>query len=451
MSNNQEYVNWFRQSSPYINAHRGKTFVLMVDGEAIAHPNFANIIHDIALLNSLGVRLVICHGARPQIEARLEQQELRSQFHKGLRITDMQALWAITQAVGSVRAQIEALLSMGLPNSPMHGAKIRVVGGNLVTAKPIGVIDGVDHQHTGTVRRIDHESINHFLDTKDIVLLSNLGYSTTGEIFNLALDDLAVATAAALRADKLIVLDQQSGILDHSAQLVRELDLFAAEQLLRAETQGSGNKNTHQLSHDSTSLHNGLSTLVKACRNGVNRGHLISYAEDGALLEELFTRDGAGTLVSKSNYEQVRQAHIDDVGGILELLSPLEANGTLVKRSRELLENEVERFAVIDRDGMIIACAALYPYTDNRTAELAGVVTHPDYRGGQRAARVLLHLENTARQQGVDTVFILTTQTAHWFIEQGFKESSVEQLPEEKLKLYNFQRNSKVFVKSLIE
>lgn len=429
---NHEYVSWFRQSSPYINAHRGKTFVLMLDGEAIAHPGFANIIHDIALLNSLGVRLVICHGARPQIQARLQEQSLESRFHNGLRITDMKSLWAITQAVGSVRAQIEALLSMGLPNSPMHGAQIRVVGGNLVTAKPLGVIDGVDLQHTGTVRRVDYNSINHFLDTQDIVLLSNLGYSTTGEIFNLALEDLAIATATALDADKIIVFDQQAGILDHTAQLVRELDLFAAEQLLRNEPSNRG-----------------LSTLVKACRKGVNRGHLISYAEDGALLQELFTRDGAGTLVSQSHYEQIRQAHIDDVGGIMELLEPLEEKGTLVKRSRERLENEVEQFAVIDRDGMIIACAALYPYENERIAELAGVVTHPDYRGGQRAARVLLHLENTARQQGIDTVFILTTQTAHWFIEQGFSESTLEQLPPEKQKLYNFQRNSKVFVKSL--
>lgn len=427
------YVQWFRQSSPYINAHRGKTFVLMFEGDAISHPNFTNVVQDIALLNSLGVRLVLIHGARPQIDSALRTLGAESRFHNDLRITDRQALTAVKAAVGYVKSDIESRMSVGLPNSPMHGARLRVLSGNFITAKPLGVIDGVDFQHTGEVRRIDHQAIRELLQNGNTVLLSCLGYSPSGEAFNLAVEDVAQHTALALQADKLILMGLNGGILDEDGNTEHEVTCGMLEQDLKRMT---GEARCH------------AELALRAVRQGAPRVHLVSYAQDGALLEELFTREGTGTLVTQDPYDQLRPARIDDVNGILSLLKPLEDQGILVRRSRELLETEIHRFNVIERDGMITACAALYPYSDDR-AELACVAVHPDYRRGHRGQRLLEQLEQEARRRQYKQLFVLTTRTAHWFIEQGFVAGEVSELPEERQKMYNFQRNSKVFFKSL--
>jgi len=410
-------IRWFRNTAPYINAHRGKTFVLMMGGELAQHENFAHIVHDIALLNSLGIKLVLVHGSRPQIAERLERAGLETQFHNKLRITDAAAMEHVKDAAGSLRAQFEALLSMGLPNSPMQGASIRVCSGNFVTAKPLGVVDGVDFHHTGQVRRIDSVGINQQLDENSIVLLSPLGYSPTGEIFNLPLEDIAVQCARTIGAEKLMLFGSAPGITDANGELLRQCAVGAIDQLNIAEP-------------EQASL---LHTASLACAAGVPRCHVIGYRDDCALLEELFTHDGSGTLIANDDYEQSRTATIDDVGGIIELIEPLEAQGVLLKRSRELLETEIAHFRLLERDGRILACAALYPF----------------YRGGQRGQRLLKELEQEARRQGLDKVFVLTTQTTHWFIEQGFKETSQEALPDQRQALYNLQRNSKVFIKVL--
>ncbi len=438
-----DYVKWFRHSSPYINAHRGKTFVLMLDGEALAADNFPNTVHDIALLNSLGVRLVLVHGARSQIEARLAEKGLPTRIHRHLRVTDEATLVCVKEAVGSLRSELEARFSLGLPNSPMHGASIRVCSGNFVKAKPLGVHEGVDFCHTGEVRRIDHQAIRRQLDDGALVLLSNLGYSPSGELFNLSVEDVAAQTAIALQADKLICFGSEAGITNSRNERVSELLTRAAERLLHQyqARQGSAEEPPTELARQ-------LEALTRACRGGVKRGHLISYQDDGALLIELFTRDGSGTMVIQESYEQVRPADIDDVAGLLELIQPLEEAGVLVRRSRELLEQEIERFTVVDMDGTIIGCAALYPFEDN-CAELACVAVHPSYRGGQRGDWLLEAVEDRALEQGITRLFVLTTRTAHWFIERGFSQTSPDALPDKKKSLYNFQRNSKVFEKRL--
>jgi len=429
----RENIRWFRNTAPYINAHRGKTFVLMLGGELAQHHNFPNIIHDIALLNSLGIKLVLIHGCRPQIAARLKRAKLKTPFHNNLRITDAAAMEHVKDAVGSLRAQIEALLSMGLPNSPMQGARMRVCSGNFITANPLGVVDGVDFLHTGKVRRVDSAGIRVQLEQDSIVLLSPLGYSPTGEIFNLALEDIAVHCAAAIGAEKLLLFGGEAGITDQKGELLRQCAVGAIDRL-------------SVTSAEQAAL---LKTAELACSAGVERCHIISYKEDCALLEELFTHDGSGTLIANDDYEQSRVATIDDVGGILELITPLEDQGILVKRSRELLETEIDHFRLLERDGRIIACAALYPFAEENCGEVACIVSHPDYRGGQRGQRLLQELEQEARRQGLAKVFVLTTQTTHWFIEQGFEESDEEALPGQRQSLYNLQRNSKVFFKTL--
>lgn len=441
-----EYANWFRHSSPYINAHRGNTFVLMLDGEVIAHNNFTNIVHDIALLNSLGVRLVLVYGARPQIEQRIEQKGIKTRLHHHFRITDKETLTCAIEAAAGVRTEIEARLSSGLPNTPMTGSCIRVVSGNFITARPVGVLDGIDMAHTGEVRRLDKALISQQLDNGNIVLLPHLGYSPTGELFNLAVEDVATCAASELKADKLILFGAEDGIMDSTGNIRSELLTKTAERLVThyiASLEGTDKPHTELSRH--------LSAAVTACRNGVKRCHLISYKKDGALLGELFTRDGLGTMVLPESYEQLRAANIEDVAAILELIKPLEQNGTLVRRSREILESEIEQFTLIERDNVIIGCAALYPFSDEKVGELACVAIADEYRGSDRGNKLLQTIKAQARQQNLQMLFVLTTKTSHWFVEHGFNEGTIEQLPGEKKQFFNLQRNSKVLMLSLVD
>lgn len=441
-STTQDYVHWFRHSAPYINAHRDKTFVLMFGGEAVQHHNFQHIIHDIALLHSLGIRLILVHGARPQINQNLLERHIETPFHQNRRVTTRESLRGVMNAVGSIRLEIEALLSMGLANSPMYGARIDVVSGNFVTAKPYGIREGIDFQLTGEVRSVDTDAIQRHLDNHNIVLLGPTGYSTTGEVFNLLAEEVATKTAIALKADKLIFLGEKQGLMNEQKQLLRELSSRQLEPYIQQ----------NQQQYPEFALH--LKQAQQASLSGVHRVHLISYAYDGALIEELFTRDGIGTLITDAHYEEVRIANIQDVGGLINLLRPLEQEGILVYRSRERLESEIEQFAVIERDGMILACAALYPIPagsdEIRSAEIACVAVDSSYRKSNRGSQILQFLETKAKQQGIHQLFVLTTRTAHWFLEQGFIPASVDDLPNARQALYNYQRNSLVFKKTLI-
>ncbi|MCX4026164.1 amino-acid N-acetyltransferase [Endozoicomonas sp. SM1973] len=430
-----EYVSFFRHSSPYINAHRGRTFVLMIGGEAIADNNFGNIIHDIALLNSLGVRLVVVFGARPQIDQYLKERQVACKFHQHQRITDKEVLESVKDAVGNLRIKIESMLSMGLANSPMYNARIRVIGGNFVTAKPIGVVDGVDFLHSGDVRRIDRKAISQQLDDGYVVLLSCLGSSPTGQVFNLATEDVATQAAISLGAEKLIIFGSKSGIQDNNNQLIRSMKPAEALRILKQST----SLETKRL----------LSAALTACEGGTDRAHIISHQQDGALLQELFTRDGSGTLITHDGYEEIRQGNIEDVGGIIKLIQPLEKQGVLVRRSRKQIEQEINLFTIIERDGTIIGCAAFHPYPDSDSAELACVAVHQDYRGNDRGNLLLQHNEEAARKQGIKALFVLTTKTAHWFLERGFEETTLDELPNAKKNTYNPKRGSKVFVKKL--
>ena len=431
------FVDWVRQATPYIHAHRGRTFVIAFGGEAVAAAGFSNLIHDIALLHGLGVRLVLVHGARPQIEERLKEHQIELRYVNGLRITDDTALACVKEAAGVARVEIEALLSMGLANSPMAGVRIPVASGNFVTAKPIGVLDGVDYQHTGVVRRVDRHSLVQRLDAGAVALMPPLGYSPTGEVFNLSAADVARSAAMALKADKLIFLIEEPGVCDETGALVSNVLSGEVESLLAA-AQG--------LPED---LAQALRAGADACIHGVDRVHLIDRHRDGALLRELYTRDGSGTLITGQPYEGMRPARIEDVNGILDLLRPMEERGILVRRSRERLETEIERFHLMERDGLVIACVALYPYPAQGMAELASVAVHADYRNRGRGDKLLEHMEAIARARGLTRLFVLTTQTAHWFQERGFAPAGLEALPAEKQADYNLRRNSQVFIKDL--
>ncbi len=441
VQDSKQLVNWFRSSAPYINAHRNKTFVLMIGGEALDSNDFQHIINDIALLNSLGVKLVLVHGVRPQIQKQLDFHGHSSKFHNNLRITDDKSLALIKQAVGAVQIELQARLSMGLANSPMQGASIHTVISNVVTAQPIGVKDGIDFCHAGKVRKIDIEGIKKQLQSGAIPVISPLGYSVTGEVFNLLAEEVATQVAIALTADKLIGFCSNEGVLDEQGRVISELLPEQAQHYIDLMEQESDQaSDTLQF----------LRAAVAACKAGVTRSHLISYYQDGALLKELFTRDGVGSQIVKESYERIRTATIDDIGGLLELIEPLEKQGILVKRSRELLENEIEHFQIVERDGMVIGCAALYPFQEEKMGELACLVSHPKYRRSARADNLVVHIERKARELGLEAIFVLTTQSIHWFRERGFRFAEINELPAAKKELYNLKRNSKVLIRKIL-
>jgi amino-acid N-acetyltransferase len=432
-----EFVAWFRSVAPYINAFRGRTFVVAFGGEVVADGKFLELTHDFNLLASLGVRLVLVHGARPQIEQHLSRNSLEDRYHQNIRMTDAETMMCVKEAVGRVRVEIEALLSMGLANSPMANADIRVAGGNFITAQPMGVINGVDLLHTGKVRKVDVAALRDRMEFGEVVLLSPLGYSPTGEVFNITLEDVATQTAIALDADKLIFLMDTDGVTDGKGALISELTVADANKVLSSR---------RKLPEDVALF---LPCAVRACEAGVTRTHLISRHTDGAILHELFSDDGIGSMVVESTLYTLHNATINDVGGILQLLQPLEAEGILVRRNRELLEREIGRFVVMKHDRRIIGCAALYPFPDEASAELAGLAVHPAYRNQGYGEALMEHIIATAKARGLRRLFVLTTRTAHWFVERGFKEVDVGQLPAQKKLLYNYQRRSKVFMREL--
>lgn len=434
------FAELFRGAAPYINTHRGRTFVITFSGELLESPRFPELIQDIALLNSLGIRLVLVHGARPQIEQRLEEFDARSEVINGLRVTNEDALLCVKESAGTIRTELEGMLSTGLPNSPMAGADIRVASGNLVTARPLGVRDGVDYQHTGEVRRIDTEAIGKLLDGGFIVLLSPLGTSPTGEIFNLSSEDVATSAAIQLKADKMLALSSAAALLDPRNRPIHELTPDEAEQLLQQGKSIPEQTRRHLLS------------AIHACRQGVPRAHLLDSDTHGALLQELFTRDGVGTMVTAERYDEIRQATIDDIGGIIELIQPLEAEGILVPRSRERIEIQIDHYIVMERDGTIIGVAALFPYEQQRVAEIASLAIHPSYQSQGRGKVLLQYIDRSLsrlKESPIEQLFVLSTRTAHWFQELGYVPAKISDLPVERQSLYNYKRNSKVFIRTL--
>ncbi|MES2356602.1 MAG: amino-acid N-acetyltransferase [Pseudomonadota bacterium] len=433
----EKFVSLFRESAPFIYNHRDRTFVIAFGGEVVADGKFVELIHDLNLLVSLGCRLVLVHGSRPQVEAKLKERGAKPRYAQNRRVTDPVALECVKEAIGTLRIDIEALMSLGLANSPMAGADIRVASGNFITAKPIGVVGGVDFQHTGEVRKVDVAAIRQRLDLEETVLLSPLGYSPTGEIFNLTLEDVATSVAIALKADKLIFLMDTEGVKDAKGELQTELTAQQAEDIIAA-----GRRQPQDVSIY-------LPCVAHACRHGVGRAHLISRHVGGAILIELFTHDGVGTMITRDPLETLRPATIDDVGGLLRVIQPLEEEGILVKRNREVLEREITNFSVLTYDEMVIGCAALYPFPGEKSAELACLAVDRDYQGYGKGEQILNYMEKQAKQQGFKCLFVLSTRTAHWFVERGFVETDVERLPKEKQALYNYRRRSKIFAKKL--
>jgi amino-acid N-acetyltransferase len=441
MSTSPEFVAWFRSAAPYIRTFRGQTFVIAFDGDVIDEGNFTDLTHDINLLVSIGVKVVLVHGARPQIERSLKSKKLKSNVsNHQIRVTDEDTLLCVKEANGRLRLEIEALLSMGLPNTPLAGSPIRVTSGNFVIAQPKGILNGVDMLYSGDVRKVRHEAIIQRLEDGELVLLSPLGYSATGEIFNLTHEDVASEVAIAIKANKLIYLCDQAGINDKHGNLLQELTV---SEIKLTEKKKGKSKIPSQVQDRI------FQGLIRASEGGVDRLHIIDRKINGGILLELFTHEGIGTMISQDSLESIRTATQDDIGGILNLIEPLEKEGVLVKRPRETLETEIQKFIIIEHDGLTIGCVALNPFQEEKAGELACLAVHPDFQNTGVGERLLKAIEANCKKQKLKNVFVLTTKSSHWFLENGFKKTLLEALPKEKAKLYNYQRNSKIYNKEM--
>ena len=443
---NFTFVPWFRSVAPYIHKFRNQTFVVGICGEAIAAGKLAHLAQDLAMIQSMGVKVVLVHGFRPQVNEQLKAKGHAAKYSHGMRITDEVALDCAQEAAGQLRYEIEAAFSQGLPNTPMAGSTIRVISGNFITARPVGIVDGVDFQHSGLVRKVDVAGISRTLDFNAMVLISPFGFSPTGEAFNLTMEEVATSVSIALQADKLIFVTEVPGIRTHPDQagseenpVDTELPLAAAEQLLARAPAGQQPSDTaFYLQH-----------CVTACKAGVERSHIIPFAVDGALLLEIYVHDGIGTMVVDEKLEELREATADDVGGILQLIEPFEKDGTLVKRSRTEIERDAGHYTIVEHDGVIFACAALYPYPEAKTGEMAALTVSPQSQGQGDGEKILKRIEQRARAAGLQSIFVLTTRTMHWFIKRGFVQMDPEWLPDARKRKYNWDRKSQVLVKKL--
>jgi len=438
------FVPWFRAVAPYIHAYHGKTFVVGVAGEAIAAGKLETLVQDLAILHAMGVKIVLAHGFRPQVNEQLRAKGHEPRFHKGIRITDAVALDAAQEAAGQLRFEIEAAFSQGLPNTPMANATVRVVSGNFLTARPVGIVDGVDTLRSGLVRRVDHTAIRRAIESDAVVLLSPFGFSITGEAFVLAMEDVATAAALALQADKLVFMTEIAGIRENAddpeAPIDTELALADARRILAAMPPPT-------LASDTPFY---LQHCVKACEGGVERSHILPYATDGALLLEVFTHDGVGTMVVDEKLESLREAGSDDVAGILQLIEPYERDGTLVRHERSEIERDVSNYTVIEHDGIIFGCAALYPYPEARSGEMAALTVSALAQGKGDGERLLKRIEHRAKSMGLTSIFVLTTRTMHWFLRRGFVQVDPDWLPDARKRKYNWDRRSQVLVKKLV-
>jgi len=417
-------INTFRAAAPYIYAHQASTSVITLPTEIVTSDSLGELIQDLALMQTLGIKLIIV-------------------FDTGLfrarspKVVDHNKMIKLQHLIGEYQTRLESLFSTGLVNTPMAGMKLTTVSGNFVLAKPVGIVDGIDQQYRGEVRRIETHAIRQQLEVNNIVLLSSLGYSPSGECFYIDKYQIASTVAASMPAEKLIFLTEEKNLLDHRKQRIKFLTLSDAQALLkRRKTLSAKMRMLVELS-------------LQACYQQVERVHILSNTSSGVLLQELFSQDGAGTMITHDAYDDIRSASINDVGGIQSLIKPLEDEGILLVRSSEQIERDLKHYVVIERDGFVLACGALLPYDNQYHAECACIAVHPEFQKEGHGKRLIKFLENKAKQLGCDTVFAMTTRSLHWFYDNGYQKSQLNALPADRQKAISSKRNSRVLVKKL--
>lgn len=425
----------FREAAPYIQYLRGKTIVIGIASSLLDSANLNDMVADFNLIAALGARLVLVHGCNTQINALCALNAHQSDFHQHRRITDLTVLQYAKQVCGQIQFDLQAALSLGYTQSPQKPPRLRTVTGNYLTAKPLGILDGVDMQYTGTVRKVDAQAIVQSLDTQAIVIISPIAASPIGQSYNLSMPDTAQAVAVALQAEKLIFLTEESGIFDAQKQLLSNLTAQEAEQLL---TQTLALPQQRAL----------LSTAIDALNQDIARVQILSGRENGSLIKELFTRQGAGTSIAQNSFIQIRPAREQDIADIIALIRPLETRGVLVRRSKSYLEDHIREFSLLEHDHQIYGCVALKTFTDApQSAELACLVVSDNVRDAGYGDHLLAHVIHEAKKHNKQQLFALSTQTTDWFLEHGFQAAQISDLPPSRQAQYHqLARQSKIFV-----
>lgn len=434
-----DFLTHFREAAPYIQNLSGKTLVVGISSSLLEGSTLAAIAADLRLLAGFGIRLVVVHGSRQQINRLAQAAGHTSAYHRNRRITDDDAMRYTKQACGMLHADLEAALSFKNGDS-IHTAQRnrpqRIAGGNFVTARPFGVLDGIDMQHTGRVRKIDTAAVKHALDNRAIVLISPIGHSLSGRSFNLSMTDIAEAAAIALEAEKLIFITPLRGITDTEGRLISNLTVPQAQALLAQNAVPAEQQRW-------------LHAAVNALKSRVRRCQILSGSLPGSLIGELFTRHGTGTSIAGGDFVTIRPARSRDIAGIVRLIRPLEAQGILLPRSRTYLENHIGQFSILEDDGRLCGCVALKIYPEEAAAELSCLAVAPDTRDSGHGERLLEHIIAAAAAQGINRLFALSTQTGEWFLERGFCHAPADTLPHERLAEYRQNgRASHIFVRN---
>ena len=450
--------NVFREMAPYIAVHYNSVVVLHIPGEVLESEEVDQVMHDIVLLKTLGMKLVIVAGCRPQIRKHLDAIGIRSMFVHGNRVCDLETLRHCQSVAGSVRFEIESKLGRGLMNAPV-ATSVQVLSGNFVKAIPYGVRGGIDYKYSGLVQRVKAKHIHSLLDQGNIVLLGHLGYSNSAQVFHCRSEEVAVTAAADLGADKLIFFHSGESLIDEKHnRVVHNLSLRAAQSFTDSLREELGQTDTrirhtsdHPLLEWKVQFLDYLLGAVTAVKNGVERVHLVSRHSPGALITEMCTREGAGLMISYEVYDAIRKATSKDIPALLSLVQPLEKQGILVTRPPSLLELEADRFYVFERDGSVLACFQYKNYKDNRyengVSEMSCVAVNPEIQRDGIGTALLSYFMRKCLLDGVHHAFVLTTQSSHWFMEHGFEERPPEDLPPSKYAQYDFTRNPKVYYK----
>ena len=434
------FIQNFRLSAKYINLFNQNIFVIALSGYVFNEDQFEKIAQDINILHSLKIKVILVYGARPQVESILVKNKIPVRLVKNMRVTSSAALKHVIEVIGAIRNKIEATLST--INSVSE--RMRLSSGNFLTAMPVGIIDGIDMESTGKIRGVDVEAIKNKLNHHEIVIVSPIGYSPIGQIFNLSYEQTAANIAAAINADKLIYYVDANGILNERGELIPELTSEKAHKLISHIEEKPSPESAQNLSYDDFNI---LKSSVFAIKNKIKKVHLINRHIDGSLIEELFTEKGSGTILTEFALENFRKATECDLKDIYRILFPLEKRKILIERDLTQIKGMINQFYVLEHDKKFVGCVSLNSFKES--LELASFSIEPKYQRLGFGKKLLKFCELEAKKLKYDEMFILTTQSEHWFAENGFKEKSKELMPTFKKKTYQSERNSKYLTKKL--
>ena len=414
----------------YIPEFREKTFILAVDGGIVTEENFANILLDVAVLRSLNIRVVLVHGAAEQIKALADKQGVQASNLDGTGVTDAATLQLAIEAANRLTHEILG----GLSANDLGAATT-----NAVITHPLGIIHGVDHLFTGKVERVDTTLLEPLLNQGIVPVVSAIGFSPDGKAYRANSDSVALAVAVALNAAKLIFITTEDG-LRYNGQLIHHMLVTDLQKYLQPGSGGFQPEMVSKARH-----------AAAACAAGVQRVHIVNGREDEALLAEVFSNDGIGTLIYANEYEQIRAAKKKDIRAIQQLTKKAVEAEELMRRTRTEIERNLSDYYIFEIDNNPVACVALHVYPERQQGELASLYVDPSHENQGIGRKLMQFVENKAREAGLSELLALSTQAFTFFESKGgFVEGTPDDLPPGRREKYDqSRRNSRVLVKKL--